>query len=109
GGVDSAHGLPRSDERRRGLRADGAVRHSRCAERFPLPFHVRMVTAMKLEFDRAAIERVVAAIADELDGEWLLIGGALVALWIEPRRVTEDIDVVGNSPDARQRLMELMD
>ena len=54
-----------------------------------------MVTAMPQQFDRAAIDRVVSAIADELEGDWLLVGGALVALWLEPRRVTEDIDVIG--------------
>lgn len=61
------------------------------------------------ELDRAAIARVVDAIADRLDGEWLLIGGALVALWVEPRRVTEDIDVIGmrGTSDERYALMEL--
>lgn len=64
---------------------------------------------MKAEFDLAAIERVIAAIADELEGDWLLIGGALTALWLEPRRVTEDLDVIGigGNPAARLRLMEL--
>jgi hypothetical protein len=61
------------------------------------------------ELDRAAIARVIDAITDRLDGEWLLIGGALVALWAEPRRVTEDIDVVGmrGTPDERYALMNL--
>jgi hypothetical protein len=64
---------------------------------------------MGLELDRTAIERVVAAIADELSGDWLLIGGALVALWLEPRRVTEDIDVIAvdGAPQRRLELMEL--
>lgn len=65
---------------------------------------------MKAEFDLAAIERVVAAIADGLEGDWLLVGGALAALWLEPRRVTEDIDVIGlgDRPGARLQLMELV-
>jgi hypothetical protein len=45
-----------------------------------------MVTAMTPQFDRAAIERVVSAIADELEGDWLLVGGALVALWLQRSR-----------------------
>lgn len=64
---------------------------------------------MSTDFDKAAIERVVSAIADQLDGDWLLVGGALAAHWLEPRRVTEDIDIIGLSdPSARLRLMELV-
>lgn len=61
------------------------------------------------ELDRAQIEAVVDAIAERLDGEWLLIGGALVAIWVEPRRVTEDLDVVGmrGTADERYALMNL--
>jgi hypothetical protein len=54
--------------------------------------------------DRARIEAVVDAIAGRLTGEWLLLGGALVALWVQPRRVTEDIDVVGLDTEGRPRL-----
>lgn len=63
---------------------------------------------MSIELDRARIAEIVEAIADRLPGEFLLIGGALVALWIEPRRVTEDIDIIGFDGDSRQRLA-LMD
>ncbi len=47
-----------------------------------------------MELDRERIEEAVRAVADRLGGEWLLIGGALVALWIEARRTTEDVDFV---------------
>ncbi len=61
------------------------------------------------ELDRARIEAVVQAVADRLPGDWLLVGGALVALWLEPRRVTEDIDLVGlkGGPDERLALLGL--
>lgn len=57
------------------------------------------------------IEEVVTAIVDRLEGEWLIVGGALVALWLTPRRVTEDIDVVGlrGIPEERIALLELAD
>jgi hypothetical protein len=44
-----------------------------------------------VDLDRARLERVVEAIAERLPGDWLLVGGALVALWLEPRRTTEDV------------------
>lgn len=107
--AEAANGVAHALERTGSLRADGAVRHPDRTESFPLPLHARMVTAMPQQFDRAAIERVIKAVADELDGDWLLVGGALVALWLEPRRVTEDIDIVGNTADSRLRLMQLID
>jgi len=66
---------------------------------------------MPVELDRARIEEVLDAILDRLHGDWLLVGGALVALWLVPRRVTEDIDLVGltGAPDERLRVMELAD
>lgn len=59
--------------------------------------------------DRQRIDAVVQAVADRLDGEWLLVGGSLVALWIEPRRTTEDVDLVPvrGSKDARMALLGL--
>jgi len=47
------------------------------------------------ELDRARIEEIVTAVADRLEGRWLLVGGAFVALTYEPDRVTEDVDLVG--------------
>jgi hypothetical protein len=63
------------------------------------------------EFDRDRIEQIVTAIANGLDGDWLLLGGALVALWLEPRRITEDVDIIGlaGAADERYRLLELAD
>ncbi len=59
---------------------------------------------MPLELDRARIDTVVRAVADRLKGDWLLVGGGLVALWLEPRRVTEDVDIVGIRGSAADRL-----
>ncbi len=59
--------------------------------------------------DRQRIDAVVQAVADRLDGEWLLVGGSLVALWIDTGRTTEDIDLVPvrGSKDARMALLGL--
>jgi hypothetical protein len=59
------------------------------------------------ELGRQRLEEVLAAMVERLHGEWLLVGGALVALWLEPRRVTEDIDLVGLAGTAQERV-ELM-
>jgi hypothetical protein len=56
------------------------------------------------ELDRARIDAVVQAVADRLRGDWLLIGGGLVALWFDPRRVTEDVDLVGIEGTGADRL-----
>lgn len=63
----------------------------------------------RTELDRERIEALLNAAADKLEGDWLLVGGALVALWLEPRRVTEDVDLIGLGGSAAERLalMEL--
>ena len=53
--------------------------------------------------DRQRIQEIIEALADRLDGEWLLIGGALVSLWLRPRRVTEDVDIIGLEGTQEQR------
>jgi len=45
--------------------------------------------------DRDRIQGIVHEIGEQLAGDWLLIGGGLVALWLEPDRTTEDLDLVG--------------
>jgi predicted nucleotidyltransferase len=57
-----------------------------------------------IPLDRDRIDAVVQAVADRLVGDWLLIGGALVSLWLEPRRVTEDVDLVGIAHTGADRL-----
>ena len=59
--------------------------------------------------DRNRLEEIVHALGDRLEGEWLLLGGAVVALWLEPRRTTEVVDVIGFGGTAAERhaLMEL--
>jgi hypothetical protein len=58
--------------------------------------------------DRDRLEELLDAMAESLAGDWLLVGGALVALWLEPRRLTEDVDIVGlgGTQGERLRLME---
>jgi hypothetical protein len=54
--------------------------------------------------DRPRISAVVDAVVDRLPGDWLLVGGGLVALWLEPRRLTEDIDLIGIAGSGADRL-----
>jgi hypothetical protein len=54
--------------------------------------------------DRDRIDAIVQAVADRLPGDWLLIGGGLTALWLSPRRVTEDVDIVAIQGTGADRL-----
>lgn len=54
--------------------------------------------------DAEAIERLLDAATDRLEGEWILVGGALAAIWFSPTRVTEDVDLVGLAGTNEQRL-----
>jgi hypothetical protein len=59
--------------------------------------------------DRERLEALLSAMAERLHGDWLLVGGALAALWLdEPSRTTEDVDLVGLSgiPEERLALMQ---
>jgi len=62
-----------------------------------------------MDLDRDRIERVVRTVADRLTGDWLLVGGALVAVWLEPERTTEDVDLVSlaGTSGTRFELLEL--
>jgi hypothetical protein len=57
-----------------------------------------------VQLDRVRLEEIVRAIADRLTGDWLLVGGALAALWLEPRRTTEDVDLLGLRGTAEERM-----
>ena len=59
--------------------------------------------------DRDQIEACVTAVTERLDGRWLLVGGSLVALELEPGRTTEDVDLVGMEGTQAERfaLMDL--
>lgn len=59
--------------------------------------------------DTATITRLLEVAERRLEGEWLLVGGALAAIWFSPDRVTEDVDLVSltASNDARFALMAL--
>jgi hypothetical protein len=60
------------------------------------------------ELDRARILELLEQIAETLRGDWLLVGGALVSIWVESRRTTEDIDLIGLKGEGSERLA-LMD
>ncbi len=65
-----------------------------------------------IALDRARLDRILAAACEQLQGDWVLLGGAVAALCFSPDRVTEDIDIVpldasGVGADARR--YELMD
>lgn len=55
------------------------------------------------KLDAETIRELVQATADELTGDWLLLGGSLVALWLDGRRTTEDVDLVGMTDRGEQR------
>jgi hypothetical protein len=62
-----------------------------------------------LRFDKARIEALLALAAEQLEGEWLLIGGAAVAAWFSVGRTTEDVDLIGLAGSSAERfaLMDL--
>jgi hypothetical protein len=62
-----------------------------------------------LQFDKARIEAFLALASEQLDGEWLLVGGAVAAAWFSTARTTEDVDLVGlaGTPAERLALMNL--
>ncbi len=61
-----------------------------------------------LELDQQRISGLLDQLGARLNGEWLLVGGALVSIWVEPRRVTQDIDLIGLTGSPNERL-DLMD
>ena len=48
------------------------------------------------------------AAGEQLTGDWVLVGGALAALWFAADRVTVDVDLI-SLPDRPERRYELMD
>jgi predicted nucleotidyltransferase len=61
--------------------------------------------------DRQRVRFLIDRAKATLEGEWLLIGGALLALTVDERRTTEDIDLIAMSDSnaQRQSLMKLAD
>lgn len=57
--------------------------------------------------ERTAVARLVEAAGERLTGDWVLVGGALAALWFSPERATEDVDLVA-VVDEQGRRYELM-
>ncbi|MEQ8765586.1 MAG: DUF6036 family nucleotidyltransferase [Planctomycetota bacterium] len=59
---------------------------------------------MKKNLTRQQIERVIRAVTDEIEADWLLVGGAAVALWYQESRSTEGVDLVEPSEAPSHRL-----
>jgi hypothetical protein len=57
-----------------------------------------------LRFDKARIEALLALAAEQLDGDWLVIGGAAAAAWFSVARTTEDVDLIGLAGTSAERL-----
>lgn len=62
---------------------------------------------MDTDFDRQRLQEILFRLVEEEESSWLLIGGALVALWLDSRRTTQDLDLVGlgGKPSERYDLM----
>ncbi len=58
--------------------------------------------------DRSRLEALLADAGVQLDGEWLLIGGAAAATWFADGRTTDDIDLIALDA-TRVRRMAVMD
>jgi hypothetical protein len=54
------------------------------------------------------IQRLVQAAGERLTGDWVLVGGALAAVWFAADRVTVDVDLISLA-DRPERRYELMD
>jgi hypothetical protein len=58
------------------------------------------------QFDQHSSVGILQRMVDEVPGDWLLIGGALAAMWSSARRTTQDIDLVPLTDAAsRNRLL----
>ena len=44
--------------------------------------------------DVSIVVRLLEEAEARLEGEWLLVGGALAGVWFSPDRMTEDIDLI---------------
>ncbi len=80
-----------------------------CTRSFQFAFIADIYCSMKAaELDRQQISELLDQLGERLSGEWLLVGGALVSVWVEPRRVTQDIDLLGlvGAPSERLALMD---
>jgi len=58
--------------------------------------------------DRQQIQGLLEHLVANHDGEWLLVGGGAVAVWLSERRLTQDVDLVpfDPSPEARYELLD---
>lgn len=93
-----------------GRRSRRSDRHAGKLEDLAGPIHATYRSSVTTgPLDRTQIEAIVAAVAERLEGRWLLVVGSLVALELEPGRTTEDVDLVGLEGTQAERfaLMDL--
>jgi len=58
-------------------------------------------------FDRAKLDAVIDEVCEHLEGDWLVIGGAIAALWFSRRGTTEDVDIMGmGDPSERYAILD---
>lgn len=59
--------------------------------------------------ERKVVDDLLARADDHLEGDWLLVGGALALVWLDSPRATEDIDLfsIRGSQADRLALMDL--
>ncbi len=50
------------------------------------------------------LRELMGRFVERVDGDWVLLGGALVALWLDGARETFDVDIVSRSVDGQARL-----
>ncbi len=63
---------------------------------------------MEPALSKERIQQLVEAAGEQLTGDWVLVGGALAALWFAADRVTVDVDLI-SLPDRPERRYEIMD
>lgn len=57
-----------------------------------------------MALDQQRLQALLEELGKRLTGDWVLIGGALVATWLSSRRTTEDIDLIGVQGTSNERL-----
>lgn len=86
-----------------------AERHAGPLQQFPGGRHLGHYSAVEpLSLDRARLRALIEAAGEALNGDWVLLGGAVAALCFRADRVTEDIDLVplGGAAERRYELMD---
>jgi hypothetical protein len=93
------------------LRGERPAGYAGSLQDLPRLIHGRDATIDGMEepvLSKERIQRLMEAAGEQLTGDWVLVGGALAALWFAADRVTVDVDLI-SLPDRPERRYELMD